>query len=300
MENLPLEYQTKEFIKQKHKGGNILQKMLNINDDENSEFSVDEYRNAIHNERAKRQQCIRANNDEHKLRREMRLLNAIIDPALVDKKNTLKQDMQSRLAASSKYVNDEYGQLRNRMIAEEENRKLHSEIQSRLAMSSKYVRDVQRRLTEQTFLDKKTTIQQDIQSRLIQSTKYISDAQEQMSEHVIAEQMKQTILKQDMQSRITQSSKEIREMQEKLKDRVMSERMRQSLATTIRKKNNKLFEMREIAKNNGPNTNTNTNVDNWNVNNINIENDEDTNRIKRIIITKRRGRMAEEIVSATL
>jgi hypothetical protein len=369
MENPQLEYHSKEFIKQKHKGGSILQKMLNINDDENSEFSVDEYRNAIQNERAKRQQCIRANNDEHKLRREMRLLNAIIDPALVDKKNTLKQEMQSRMAASSKYINDECGQLRNRMIMEEENRKLHSEIQSRLAMSSKYIRDMQekaiertlaqqkstlkqemqsrlamtskymsemqeklnerimaaeensklnpdiesrlamsskyisdtqRRLKEQSIIDKKTTIKEEIQSTLAKSNKCISDTQEQLTERVTSEQMKQTILKQEMQSRITQSSNDIREMQDKLKERVMSERMRQSLATTIRKKNNKLFEMREIAKNNGPNANTNTNVDNWNVNNINIENDEDTNRIKRIIITKRRGRMAEEIVSATL
>ena len=235
MENPPLEYQSKEFIKQTHKGGSILQKMLNINDDEKGEFSVDEYRNAIHNERTKRQQCIRANNDEHKLRRELRLINAIIDPALIDKKSTLKQ-----------------------------------EIQSRLAMSSKYICDMQDKLIEHPLVEKKSTLKQEIQYRLAESNKYISNA-----------------------------SNDIREMQEKLKEHVMAERMRQSVATTIRKKNNKLFEMREIAKNNGPNNN-NANVDNWNVNNINIENDDDTNRIKRIIITKRRGRMADEIVNATL
>lgn len=368
MENPLIECQSKEFIKQKHKGGSILQKMLNINDDDNNEFSVDEYRNAIHNERTNRQQRIRANNDEHKMLRELRLINAIIDPALVDKKNTLKQEMQSRMAESSKYINDERGQLRNRMIVEEENRKLTSEIQSRLAMSSKYIRDmqdkliertlleqkstlkqemqsrlalsskyineiqekrnermmaveenrklnpeiqprftlsskyisdVQRRLTEQSIIDKKTATKEEIQSTLAVSNKSISDALEQLTERVMAEQMKQTTLKQEMQSRINQSSNDIREMQEKLKDRVMAERMRQSVATTIRKKNNKLFEMREIAKNNGP-TNNNANVDTWNVNNINIENDSETNRIKRIIITKRRGRMADEIVSATL
>ena len=220
MENPPLEYQSKEFIKQKHKGGSIIQKMLNINDDENSEFSVDEFRNAMHNERTNRQQCIRANNEELKRRRELRLLNSIIDPTLIEKKSTLKKEMQDKL-------------------------------------------------TERMLVEKKSTLKQEIQYRLAQSNKYISDA-----------------------------SNDIREMQDKLKERVMAERMRQSLATTIRKKNNKLFEMREIAKNNGPNPTPN--LDNWNVNNINIENDEDTNRIKRIIITKRRGRMAEEIVSATL
>lgn len=298
MENPPLEYQSKEFIKQTHKGGSIIQKMLNINDDENSEFSVDEYRNAIHNERTKRNQQIRANNDEHKLRRELRLINAIIDPTLIDKKSTLKQEIQSRLAQSSKYINDEHGQLYNRMVIAEENRKLHSEIQSRLAMSSKYIRDMQDKLIERTLVEKKSTLKQEMQSRLGMSSKYISEIQEQLRERTMTEQMKQTILKQEMQSRITESNKELREMQDKLKERVMAERMRQSLATTIRKKNNKVFEMREIAKNNGQSPTPN--LDNWNVNNINIENDEDTNKIKRIIITKRRGRMADEIVNAKL
>ena len=193
MENPPLEYQSKEFIKQTHKGGDIIQKMLNINDDENSEFSVDEYRNAMHNERTKRQEQIRANNEEHKLRRELRLMNAIIDPTLIDKKNTLKEEMQSRMAQSSNYV---------------------------------------------------------------------------------------------------------REMQDKLKDRVMAERMKQSIGTAIRKRNKEVFEMRESIKNNG--IAPNANIDKWNINHINIENDDGTNRIKRIIITKRRGRMADEIVNATL
>ena len=193
MENLPLEYQSKEFIKQTHKGGNIIQKMLNINDDENSEFSVDEYRNAMHNERTKRQQQIRANNEELKRRREFRLMNATIDPSLIDKKNALKEDIQSRMAASSNYIRD---------------------------------------------------------------------------------------------------------AQDKLKDRVMAERMKQSIASKIRTRNKQVFEMRENIKKNG--IMPNTNLDNWNVNNINLENDDGTNRIKRIIITKRRGRMADEIVNATL
>ena len=193
MENLPLEYQSKEFIKQTHKGGDIIQKMLNINDDENSEFSVDEYRNAMHNERTKRQQCIYVNNEEAKRRRELRLMNAAIDPTLIDKKNTLKEEMQSRMAQSSNYV---------------------------------------------------------------------------------------------------------REMQDKLKDRVMAERMKQSIGTAIRKRNKEVFEMRESIKNNG--IAPNANLDKWNVNHINIENDDGTNRIKRIIITKRRGRMSDEIVNATL
>ena len=193
MENLPLEYHSKEFIKQTHKGGDIIQKMLNINDDENSEFSVDEYRNAMHNERTKRQQQIRANNEELKRRREFRLMNATIDPSLIDKKNTLKEEMQSRMAQSSNYV---------------------------------------------------------------------------------------------------------REMQDKLKDRVMVERMKQSIGTAIRKRNKEVFEMRESIKNNG--IAPNANIDKWNINHINIENDDGTNRIKRIIITKRRGRMSDEIVNATL
>ena len=193
MENLPIEYQSKEFIKQTHKGGDIIQKMLNINDDENSEFSVDEYRNAMHNERTKRQQCIYVNNEEAKQRRELRLMNATIDPTLIDKKNTLKEDIQCRMAQSSNYV---------------------------------------------------------------------------------------------------------REMQDKLKDRVMAERMKQSIGTAIRKRNKEVFEMRESIKNNG--IAPNANIDKWNVNRINIENDDGTNRIKRIIITKRRGRMSDEIVNATL
>jgi hypothetical protein len=193
MENPPIEYQSKEFIKQTHKGGDIIQKMLNINDDDNCEFSVDEYRNAMHNERTKRQQQIRAHNDELKRRRELRLMNAIIDPTLIDKKNTLKEDMKCRLAQSGEYI---------------------------------------------------------------------------------------------------------REMQDKLRERVMAERMKQSIGTAIRKKNKEVFEMRESIKNNG--IAPNANLDKWNVNHINIESDDGTNRIKRIIITKRRGRMTDEFVNATL
>lgn len=193
MENPPIEYQSKEFIKQTHKGGSIIQKMLNINDDENCEFSIDEYRNAMHNERTKRQQCIYVNNEEAKRRRELRLLNATIDPSLIDKKNTLKEEMQARLAQSSNYI---------------------------------------------------------------------------------------------------------REKQDKLKERVMAERMKQSIASKIRTRNKQVFEMRENIKKNG--IMPNTNLDNWNINNINIENDDGTNRIKRIIITKRRGRMTDEIVNGTL
>jgi len=192
MENSQIEYQSKEFIKQTHKGGDIIQKMLNINNDENSEFSVDEYRNAMHNERTKRQQQITVNNEEVKRRRELRLMNATIDPTLIDKKNALKEDIQSRMARSSEYV---------------------------------------------------------------------------------------------------------REMQDKLKERVMAERMKQSIATAIRKRNNQVFEMRENMKNG---IMPNAKLDNWNINNINIENDDGTNRIKRIIITKRRGRMTDEIVNTTL
>ena len=193
MENPPIEYQSREFIKQTHKGGSIIQKMLNINDDENSKFSIDEYRNAMHNERTKRQQCIYVNNEEAKRRRELRLMNATIDHTLIDKKNTLKEEMQARLAQSSNYI---------------------------------------------------------------------------------------------------------REKQDKLKERVMAERMKQSIASKIRNRNKEVFEMRENIKKNG--IMPNTNLDNWNINNINIENDDGTNRIKRIIITKRRGRMTDEIVNGTL
>ena len=192
MEEQPQEYGSRESIKQTYKGGSIIQKMLNVNDDDNNAFSIDEYRIAIGLERTKRQQQLRENNDELKRRRELRLTQGIIDPELAEKKSQLKQD---------------------------------------------------------------------INNRLTQSTKYMSD------------------------------------IKEKLKERVMAERTKQMIATKIRQRNKQVFELRENKKNGiTPITST----DNWNINTIHIENDENANRIKRIIISKRRSRTTDEVTNLTL
>ena len=192
MEEQPQEYGSRESIKQTYKGGSIIQKMLNVNDDDNNAFSIDEYRIAIGLERTKRQQQLRENNAELKRRRELRLTQGIIDPELAEKKSQLKQD---------------------------------------------------------------------INNRLTQSTKYMSD------------------------------------IKEKLKERVMAERTKQMIATKIRQRNKQVFELRENKKNGiTPITST----DNWNINTIHIENDENANRIKRIIISKRRSRTTDEVTNLTL
>jgi len=192
MEEQPQEYGSRELIKQTYKGGSIIQKMLNVNDDDNNAFSIDEYRIAIGLERTKRQQQLRENNAELKRRRELRLTQGIIDPELAEKKSQLKQD---------------------------------------------------------------------INNRLTQSTKYMSD------------------------------------IKEKLKERVMAERTKQMIATKIRQRNKQVFELRENKKNGiTPITST----DNWNINTIHIENDENANRIKRIIISKRRSRTTDEVTNLTL
>lgn len=192
MEEQPQEYGSRESIKQTYKGGSIIQKMLNVNDDDNNAFSIDEYRIAIGIERTKRQQQLRENNAELKRRRELRLTQGIIDPELAEKKSQLKQD---------------------------------------------------------------------INNRLTQSTKYMSD------------------------------------IKEKLKERVMAERTKQMIATKIRQRNKQVFELRENKKNGiTPISST----DNWNINTIHIENDENANRIKRIIISKRRSRTTDEVINVTL
>lgn len=192
MEEQPQEYGSRELIKQTYKGGSIIQKMLNVNDDDNNAFSIDEYRIAIGLERTKRQQQLRENNAELKRRRELRLTQGIIDPELAEKKSQLKQD---------------------------------------------------------------------INNRLTQSTKYMSD------------------------------------IKEKLKERVMAERTKQMIATKIRQRNKQVFELRENKKNGiTPISST----DNWNINTIHIENDENANRIKRIIISKRRSRTTDEVTNLTL
>ena len=192
MEEQPQEYGSRELVKQTYKGGSIIQKMLNVNDDDNNAFSIDEYRIAIGLERTKRQQQLRENNAELKRRRELRLTQGIIDPELAEKKSQLKQD---------------------------------------------------------------------INNRLTQSTKYMSD------------------------------------IKEKLKERVMAERTKQMIATKIRQRNKQVFELRENKKNGiTPISST----DNWNINTIHIENDENANRIKRIIISKRRSRTTDEVTNLTL
>lgn len=192
MEEQPQEYGSRELIKQTYKGGSIIQKMLNVNDDDNNAFSIDEYRIAIGLERTKRQQQLRENNAELKRRRELRLTQGIIDPELAEKKSQLKQD---------------------------------------------------------------------INNRLTQSTKYMSD------------------------------------IKEKLKERVMAERTKQMIATKIRQRNKQVFELRENKKNGIPPISS---TDNWNINTIHIENDENANRIKRIIISKRRSRTTDEVTNLTL
>ena len=108
---------------------------------------------------------------------------------------------------------------------------------------------------------------------------------------------KKSQLKQDIHNRLTQSAKYMSDIEEKLKERVMAERMKQSIATKIRKRNKQVFEFRENMKNG---TGSMSNIENWNVNAINIETDENANRIKRIIISKRRGRMTDEVTNLTL
>lgn len=72
-----------------HKGGNNINKILNINDNKDNTFSFDEYRNAIENERVKRQTILKANNEEIVNRRELKLFTNLNDPKLFEKNQQL-------------------------------------------------------------------------------------------------------------------------------------------------------------------------------------------------------------------
>ena len=107
-----------ESIKQTHKGGSIIQKVLNMNNEDTNEFSMGDYKTALVAERVKRQQQLRANNEEFIRRRELRLKNGIIYPQKTDNTNLISQDIQTQLAQTRQHTIDMQNKLRDRLIAE--------------------------------------------------------------------------------------------------------------------------------------------------------------------------------------
>ena len=90
MDNQPNAYNSKETLKRVHKGGSTIQKILNINNSEPNSFSLDEYRNAIINERIKRQQSLQSDNAEMQRRIEFRLNNIKNDHNIIDEYRKMK------------------------------------------------------------------------------------------------------------------------------------------------------------------------------------------------------------------
>ena len=74
------EINDKVFQQTQHKGGNQINKILNINTREDNTFSFDEYRNAIENERITRQNMLKTDNEEKQRRCKLKLLNNLNDP----------------------------------------------------------------------------------------------------------------------------------------------------------------------------------------------------------------------------
>jgi len=72
-----------------HKGGSHINKLLNINANKDNIFSFDEYRNAIENERVRRQTILKSNNEEILKRREQKQLNTLNDPNVLEKNQQL-------------------------------------------------------------------------------------------------------------------------------------------------------------------------------------------------------------------
>ena len=107
-----------ESMKHTHKGGSIIQKVLNMNNEDTNEFSMSDYKNALVAERLKRQQQLRANNEEFIRRRELRLKNGIIYPQKTDNTNLISQDIQTQLAQTRQHTIDMQNKLRDRLIAE--------------------------------------------------------------------------------------------------------------------------------------------------------------------------------------
>ena len=72
-----------------HKGGSHINKLLNINANKDNIFSFHEYRNAIENERVRRQTILKSNNEEILKRREQKQLNTLNDPNVLEKNQQL-------------------------------------------------------------------------------------------------------------------------------------------------------------------------------------------------------------------
>lgn len=102
----------KVFQSMQHKGRSSINKLLNIND-KNDTFSFDEYRNAIENERIKQQNLIQMNNEELLSRQESKRFKQFNDPVLVEKnKKILKHVMTERIKRTlSKNIRNHHNEI---------------------------------------------------------------------------------------------------------------------------------------------------------------------------------------------
>jgi hypothetical protein len=104
---------TKVFQPVYHKGGDYINKMLNINSNGDNLFSFDEYRNAIENERVKRQTMLKTDNEEIVNRRELKRFNNLNDPKLFEKNQQLSnQVMTERMKQNvSKIIRKQHNEI---------------------------------------------------------------------------------------------------------------------------------------------------------------------------------------------
>lgn len=116
MDNQPNAYNSKETLKRVHKGGSTIQKILNINNSDPNSFSVDEYRNAIINERIKRQQSLQSDNAEMQRRIEFRLNNIKSDHNIIDEYRKTKIAEQANRQQSIQSDNEEVQRWREFMM----------------------------------------------------------------------------------------------------------------------------------------------------------------------------------------
>lgn len=267
-----------------HKGGSKINKLLNINANEDNIFSFDEYRNAIENERVKRQTILKSNNEEILNHREEKRFNNLNNPNVFEKNQ----------------------QLSNRVMTERMKQNI-----------SKNIRKHHNEVFE-TNNDPVQTNRELIRLEKLNDPIMVED-NERVSKRVMSERMKQNISKNirkhhnevfETNNNEGQTNRELIRLEtlndptmvennKQLSNRVMSERMKQSISTNICKHHNDIFEAQQyVNRYNLPGDKPKD--DNWNINNITFETSENGSQITRVVIRKKRGDRQNELIISKL
>ena len=211
-----------------HKGGDYINKMLNINSNGDNVFSFDEYYNAIIKERATRQTILKLNNDEMQNRRELKRIKNINNPKLFEKNQQIRNQVMIE---------------RMKQTVSKNIRKNHNEINEEQNNDDEQIKRELMQLKKLNHPSLQETSQQQINQVMIERMKQTVFKTTRKNQNEIFEANNDELLNKPESMRLTKlNDPSLVEKSQQLSKQVMTERMKQTFFKNARKNHNTIFE----------------------------------------------------------